>query len=53
MIDLKDAIHELNNNVSFEGAECVTEGEVVIYLRELQRYRDLEEAGRLIELPLD
>lgn len=48
MISLKDAIYELNHNVEFKGARCVTEGEVVIYLRELERLFELQEQGRLI-----
>ena len=51
MISLKDAIYELNHNIEFKNARMVTEGEVAIYLEELQRYTDLEEQGRLIELP--
>lgn len=51
MISLKDAIYELNHNIEFKNARMVTEGEVAIYLEELQRYIDLEKQGRLIELP--
>ena len=40
MIDLEDAIHEINNNIAFDGAKMITEGECVILLRELQAYRD-------------
>lgn len=50
MIGLKDAIHELNHNVEFKNARMVTEGEVVIYLRELERLLDIEEQGRLIDI---
>lgn len=53
MIDLKDAINEVNRNISFEGAKMLTEGECVIYLRELERLRaivgDMDE-DRLREL---
>jgi hypothetical protein len=45
MIDLKDAIHELNHHISFEGADMLTEGECVIYLKELQRLHEDIEAG--------
>lgn len=40
MIDLKDAIYELNHDIGFDGAEMLTEGECVILLRELEQYRD-------------
>jgi hypothetical protein len=48
MIDLKDAIHEINHNITFEGAEMLTEGECAILLEELARLQALTAS-----IPLD
>jgi hypothetical protein len=48
MIDLKDAIDEINNNISFKGAKMLTEGECVILLRDLEYMLKITE-----DIPLD
>lgn len=48
MIDLKDAIRELNTKIDFSGAEMLTEGECVIFLRELECLRQFTDG-----IPLD
>ena len=48
MIDLKNAIHELNDDINFLGATMLTEGECVILLRELERLQALT-----ADIPLD
>lgn len=51
MIQLEDAIYELKNNIEFKGAKKLTENDVLIFLLALRSFLDLEEQGRLIELP--
>ena len=48
MIDLKDAIDEINHNISFDGAKMITEGECVTLLRDLEYLRSVT-----ADIPLD
>lgn len=54
MINLNNAIDLLKNGMAqFKESDdnCMTEGELVILLEELQRYKDLENEGLLLKLP--
>lgn len=54
MIRLKDAVELLRNGAAqFKDNDdnYMTEGELVILLEELQRYKDLERNGLLLQLP--
>lgn len=61
MVTVKRALRDLstsvlvefdeNGDVSAADSICTTSGELMILLKELQRYRDLEQQGLLLRLP--